>query len=219
MAISKEKILEALAKNGIEGEEAEKIIADIEGEEPEEETAGKPEETGAPIEESEEEIAPQVREDEEPEEPSAPEVDPSQEINEPFSKAKHEETAPIGDDVPPVEEPANEVPPVEETPAPVPPVPEEPVAQPEPTPGPAPVPQPYDDTEIRNALEEKDKVIDALTKRVDSLEQALREGGILSDENSEEGEPVGIDNPKVPAGEPIDDPMSDVLARINHKRY
>ena len=213
MAITIEKILKALADNGVAEEQAKKIVEELDDANPD----GKPEDDQPTGDESND----PTPSDDEPNTASE-KGDPSEEHNEPFSNAKHDDAEPNGADLSPTDESnATDTPPVDEN------VPtdeqglEKPPVEPtEPTvpQEPAPVPQPYDDTEIKTALEEKQKVIDALTQRVESLEQALRDGGILTDDESETREPVGVDETRVPSNDPLDDPLDDVLNEINHGR-
>ena len=191
-----QKIRESLLANGIPEDVVEFTISDLEGKETEDEKK-----------ESENEEAkegdPTDKEEGNPEEPKPEDDVPPAAVKEDNGEAA------------PAEEPVEEVPPVaveEEVLAPeVPPV-EETAVDPE-----AAAAVGYDDSEIRSLYEEQKKVTDALLDRVKSLEEALRQSGVLVDE--EGTTPVGAELPSAPANEPEDDPIDDVLRQINGHKY
>lgn len=124
------------------------------------------------------------------------------------------------EEVPPTEE----VPPVEDTPLPegmdrvdpsqigneVPPVPntDEPV--------PNPVTPDVPNVDYEQKIKEQNALIEAQKKRIDSLEEALKKAGILTD--SGETNQVGVDDNQAPANDPLDDPVERVLKEINGRR-
>ena len=196
-----EKLKETLLANGVDEETAAKVIADME----------KPEDEKTEVEDegkSEEEVPPSSEDDKGEDESNGDDED----------GANEEGELPPEEDVPPVpqeELPSVEIPqemPVEE-PAPqelppeVPPVEEQPLP---PTPG-------FDPTEMLGKLDEYKATIDGLLARVDSLEQALKQVGVLDESDGEE---VGVDNPNVPPSNPgAVDEFDDALAVLNGKKH
>lgn len=157
----------------------------------------------------------------EPEEDASPEGDgkSEDEIPEPVDPLAPESEG--DEEVPPTTE---EVPPVEDTPLPegmdrvdpsqigneVPPVPntDEPV--------PNPVTPDTPNVDYEQKIKEQNDLIEAQKKRIDSLEEALKKAGILTD--SGETNQVGVDDNQAPANDPLDDPVERVLKEINGKR-
>lgn len=159
-----------------------------------------------------EEIVAEASGEEVPPSDDNPPVEPSQEDVEqsvpeasagPQDEVPSEEPNP-SDTVPPVEE-NGEVPPVEE------PTPELPPEEPAPVP---PVPA-FDPTELLAKIDELAKANQGLLSRVDSLEQALKNAGVV-DESSQSQ--VGDDSPSVP-GEPSDsDIFNEQLKFMNGRK-
>ena len=157
----------------------------------------------------------------EPEEDASPEGDgkSEDEIPEPVDPLAPESEG--DEEVPPTTE---EVPPVEDTPLPegmdrvdpsqigneVPPVPntDEPV--------PNPVTPDTPNVDYEQKIKEQNDLIEAQKKRIDSLEEALKKAGILTD--SGETNQVGVDDNQAPANDPLDDPVERVLKEINGRR-
>ena len=157
---------------------------------------------------------------EKPEEVASPEGDgkSEDEIPEPVDPLAPESEG--DEEVPPTTE---EVPPVEDTPLPegmnridpsqigneVPPVPntDEPV--------PNPVTPDTPNVDYEQKIKEQNDLIEAQKKRIDSLEEALKKAGILTD--SGETNQVGVDDNQAPANDPLDDPVERVLKEINGK--
>lgn len=158
---------------------------------------------------------------EKPEEVASPEGDgkSEDEIPEPVDPLAPESEG--DEEVPPS---AEEVPPVEDTPLPegmnridpsqigneVPPVPntDEPV--------PNPVTPDTPNVDYEQKIKEQNDLIEAQKKRIDSLEEALKKAGILTD--SGETNQVGVDDNQAPANDPLDDPVERVLKEINGRR-
>lgn len=158
---------------------------------------------------------------EKPEEVASPEGDgkSEDEIPEPVDPLAPESEG--DEEVPPTTE---EVPPVEDTPLPegmdrvdpsqigneVPPVPntDEPV--------PNPVTPNTPNVDYEQKIKEQNDLIEAQKKRIDSLEEALKKAGILTD--SGETNQVGVDDNQAPANDPLDDPVERVLKEINGRR-
>lgn len=157
---------------------------------------------------------------EKPEEVASPEGDgkSEDEIPEPVDPLAPESEG--DEEIPPATE---EVPPVEDTPLPegmnridpsqigneVPPVPntDEPV--------PNPVTPDTPNVDYEQKIKEQNDLIEAQKKRIDSLEEALKKAGILTD--SGETNQVGVDDNQAPANDPLDDPVERVLKEINGK--
>ena len=158
---------------------------------------------------------------EKPEEVASPEGDgkSEDEIPEPVDPLAPESEG--DEEVPPTTE---EVPPVEDTPLPkgmeridpsqigneVPSVPntDEPV--------PNPVTPDVPNVDYEQKIKEQNDLIEAQKKRIDSLEEALKKAGILTD--SGETNQVGVDDNQAPANDPLDDPVERVLKEINGRR-
>lgn len=188
------KLRKLLGKAGLEEEKIESIVSEVQSED--EETDSEPVGEKEPVETS-------------PEKPSETPETPSSE-----SESKPEET--------PVEheggegeggegEPSTPVVPTE-TPTDVVPPTETPVEPTEPTEPVAPVEPVEPEVDYKTMYEESQKVVDALTKRVDSMEDALKKANILRDE----AEQVGLGNGSgTPANDAEGDPMSAVLSKLN----
>lgn len=183
----KKKLQKLLSKAGLDEDKIEKVLAEVEN--PNEDTDKGEEETveTAPVVEGEGEPAP---------------------VDEPLPDNVDENAEPQ----PEVPQAMADVPPTEEQPMPQPPVEETPVQEEQPV----PVPQPDGQMqELLKANEELKGALDGLMNRINALEQALKDGGIMEDSN---GEDVGVDKPNAPANNPVDDPMTEVLAQLNRGR-
>lgn len=96
------------------------------------------------------------------------------------------------------------------------PLPEE---QPEPKPEEAPIveePQ-FDYQELKAELDEYKKTVDALLARTESLEEALRAGGVIEGEKPEKG--YGVDKPSAPAKDPVGDGLDEFFRQANRKSF
>ena len=144
---------------------------------------------------------------EEPIPEEVPPTTPTDELTETPSEAPSadlpaEEVAPEGEQVPPTEE----VPPTEPT-----------------LPGPAPAP--FDPTEliaqveeVSNANAELKKANEGLVARVQALEEALKNAGVI--DGSSPATEVGDTLPSAAPQNPTDDVLGSVLSEINgHKRF
>lgn len=127
------------------------------------------------------------------------------------------ETAPapdgLGEDEPKPEE--GEIPPLEAESEPV-ATPEEPVVE-EPLPPvePEPVPEaPAFDFEAE--IKERDKTIDALKSRVDSLVEALKAAGVIEGEGVA---PIGVDKPSAPGKDSYDDGLDSFFDKANRHTF
>lgn len=145
--------------------------------------------------------------DREEEEPKPEEQDPA---------PIQEETTVEADKVEemPKEEPDEALP--EEAPAEAVPLPEE---QPEPKPEEAPIveePQ-IDYQELKAELDEYKKTVDALLARTESLEEALRAGGVIEGDKPEKG--YGVDKPSAPAKDPVGDGLDEFFRNANRKSF
>lgn len=205
-----EKLKETLAANGIDEETIAKILADLE-KEPEEkkegeesQAEGKPEEDVPPANDDEGEG------EEEPEEGS---VDDG---------AKEEGNAPeeggvppqVLEEVPPTDVPPTDVPPSEEVP------PQPPVEEVPPIPEEVPPTPPFNPEEFLAKIDEQGKTIEGLLARIESLEGALAQAGVL-DKSDEESE-IGVDDSNVPptGSNGAIDEFDDALSILNgRKRY
>lgn len=196
------KLTKILAKAGLNEEEIGKIVEEVEGAVSEEtnEEEGNPEETPLPPSEelSEGEVP-------NPEEGAAP-------IEEaPIPPQAEEEPAPQPEEVPPgdgnIEEALKQLAAQEEGAIPpeagVPPTPPEPL-----------VPQvdPALVQELQSALGEANKTIEALTARIDSLEEALKGAGVITGSSQ-----LGDETPRITPNANADqnDAFDDVLNVIN----
>ena len=195
------KLKKILAKAGLDEEEIGKIVDEVEGVVSEEvnEEEGNPEETPLPpSEESSEGEVPN------PEEVAAP-------IEETPIPPQEEEPAPQAEEVPPSDgdiasaldelaaQEEGAIPPEAE----VPPAPQEPL-----------VPQ-FDPAlvqELQSALGEANKTIEALTARIDSLEEALKGAGVITGSSQ-----LGDETPRITPNANADqiDAFDDVLNVIN----
>lgn len=96
------------------------------------------------------------------------------------------------------------------------PLPEE---QPEPKPEEAPIveePQ-IDYQELKAELDEYKKTVDALLARTESLEEALRAGGVIEGDKPEKG--YGVDKPSAPAKDPVGDGLDEFFRNANRKSF
>ena len=182
------KLTKLLKKAGIEEEKVEKILAELEGSE---DDPGENPNPDAPTDEEPKEPIP------ESEKPADEQIPPVPEEGEPVPPTD------VPADLPPQEEPP--VPPVEET---VPPVEEVPPVQPM-------APGGVGLEEFQKLVEqvtEKDAVIEALTKRIDSLEESLKAAGIITGEATPQVETP----PQAPANEvPTSGGLDDFLSQVN----
>lgn len=141
---------------------------------------------------------PEVVEEAPAEEP-APEEIPEEALAEEVPEEAVEEPLP--------EEPLPEEAPVEEVPA-------EPVAPQIP---PELLEQLGEVESLKGEVEELKKANEALLARMDSLNEALKSAGVI------EGEvkplDIGIHQPSALGNNPVDDPMEDVLAKINKRGF
>lgn len=185
-----EIVSEVESSTNDEEEIEETPVAEVEGETEEELPVDEP----APVEEA---LA------ENP--PAEPEVEGESSVETPAPETVESEVVEESKD-------PNEVNPAELIPS------DEPAPEVEPSVEPELPPQPDQTIEFQNKIEEQSKTIDGLLSRIDALEKALTESGIMQvEEKGEEG--FGVDSSKVPANEPADDPMVAVLDRINGRRY
>lgn len=210
-----DKVLAILSKHGVK----EEVISEVETE-----LSDKaPEDNPAPAEEEVKEPTPDLPPVEgKGDVPPVSKPEPAEGDGEPEAESTTPSDVPAepeGDvppaDVPPVEPEADsalpegatevdlsgELPPVDE---PAPAEPAEPLA-------------PVVPDERDAKIEEQAKTIDALKRRLDSMEEALRKGGILSDEKPSE-ESYGVDDPTHISDNRDDDELLDsVIAEINKK--
>lgn len=111
----------------------------------------------------------------------------------------------------PKEEPDEALP--EEAPAEAVPLPEEPAEEPQEI-----VEEPQFDYEGMKAdLDEYKKTVDALLARIESLEEALRAGGVIEGEKPEKG--YGVDKPSAPAKDPVGDGLDEFFRQANRKSF
>ena len=204
-----EKLKETLAANGIDEETIAKIVADLGKSEKDEPKEGdEPKEDGVPAEgKTEEEVPPANNEEE-----GKGEKEPEGEVND---GTKEEGAAPEEGEVPP--QVLEEVPPTEVAPTDVPPteeLPQEPPVEEVP-----PVP-PFNPEEFLAKIDEQGKTIEGLLARIESLEGALAQAGVL-DKSDEETE-IGVDDSNVPptGSNGAIDEFDDALSILNgRKRY
>lgn len=203
------KLRKILAKEGLDEEQVNKIVAEIDDAKAEEEAPDGNDPEDAPTIPSEEENGEGTPAPEEPapEAPEAPEgeVPPAPEgevppndgnIEAAISEIQSQEGEPT---------PEGEVPPVE--------VPEAPAQEVPPAP-PAPAIDPAIIEELVNGRAEDKKTIEALMARVGSLEDALKSAGVIV------GNPqVGDETPRITpnASAEGEDAFDDVIAHINGK--
>lgn len=111
----------------------------------------------------------------------------------------------------PKEEPDEALP--EEAPAEAVPLPEEPAEEPQEI-----VEEPQFDYEgMKAELDEYKKTVDALLARTESLEEALRAGGVIEGEKPEKG--YGVDKPSAPAKDPVGDGLDEFFRQANRKSF
>lgn len=93
------------------------------------------------------------------------------------------------------------------------PLPEEPAEEPQEI-----VEEPQFDYEGMKAdLDEYKKTVDALLARTESLEEALRAGGVIEGEKPEKG--YGVDKPSAPAKDPVGDGLDEFFRQANRKSF
>lgn len=204
--IELDKVLDILSKHGIEETVMEEVKSKVEDETPSDASDEKPVEevdTASDVTPVEGEGEIPTEEEPKPAEDDVPAEDTPVDVpSEPEAPAELEgDAAPVDSGLP---EGSTEVDLSGDVPADVAPVEEEP----------APVePQP----DYQAMYEETKKVCDGLEARVNALEEALRKGGILSDEKPS-GE-YGVDDPtNIHSSGDEEISMDDVLAEINRKR-
>jgi len=205
-----EKLKETLAANGIDEETIARILADLEKELEEKKEGEEPQAEGK----TEEDVPPASEEEGKEENPEEGNVDDG-------AKEGEGDVPPEGDippipteeEVPPTDVPPTDVPPSEEVP-PQPPVEEVPPAEEVP-----PVP-PFNPEEFLAKIDEQGKTIEGLLARIESLEGALAQAGVL-DKSDEESE-IGVDDSNVPptGSNGAIDEFDDALSILNgRKRY
>lgn len=192
------KIKKLLAKEGVEEEKIDSIVAEIEATEENDDNLP-PEEEGnpTPIGEEGDQVPLEVPSDE-----GAPIVNEADEV------------PPLPNDVLPPEDSPSDEPPLEvppEVPADIPPeqpTPEVPLEVP-------PIPQvdPQQVQELVTKLEELQKANEGLLARVSSLEEALKNAGVIEGTQS-----VGDDRPYLSESKE-DNVLDDVLRTLNNKNY
>lgn len=190
-----EKLKETLSANGIDDETIAKIIADLEksdegDEKPSEDNKG----DGTPAED---------------EPPASNENTPSDDDLPPGSNdgtPNEEGATPPDADLPPVP-PSEDVPPVDEPPVP----PQEEVP-------PAEVPPAFNPDEFIAKYEELKAANEGLKSRIDSLEQALRDVGVLDKSDAEE---IGVDDQRIPpsGSNGAIDAFDDALDVLNNRKH
>lgn len=201
-----EKIKKLLSKHDVSQEKIDAVVEELKGEEPKDDPT--------PVDDKS---------------VDTPVVDEGNPVDEPTPSATVEE-GPVNDgEVPPVAGPVDApVPPVDTPTTPNPDgsmdvdpnnMPKDnlddgvtPPANPE-------VPATQDDarmTELLQKVDEQNGVIETLKSEISSLKEALVEGGIMVKESAT-GQ-IGADGSKLPANDPIDDPMDKVLNEINNNR-
>lgn len=93
------------------------------------------------------------------------------------------------------------------------PLPEEPAEEPQEI-----VEEPQFDYEgMKAELDEYKKTVDALLARTESLEEALRAGGVIEGEKPEKG--YGVDKPSAPAKDPVGDGLDEFFRQANRKSF
>lgn len=210
------KLAEVLKSHGLAEEDIEKVKAELTEEEPKEEsTEEKPSEeveTEAPAPESS--VAEGEEEKVEETEESKPVESEETEVEEKVEESPVEESPvseePVSEEPSePVEEPSDLPPGVSEVDpsGELPPV-EEPVEQSQP-----------DYQSLVNQLEEKDKAIQGLYARIEAMESALKECGVMSSVQAPTS-PVGVDDPTRVADYHDDDASFEATLReINRPQY
>ena len=93
------------------------------------------------------------------------------------------------------------------------PLPEEPAEEPQEI-----VEEPQFDYEgMKAELDEYKKTVDALLARTESLEEALRAGGVIEGDKPEKG--YGVDKPSAPAKDPVGDGLDEFFRQANRKSF
>ena len=141
------------------------------------------------------------------EETEPQEVDPAPIPEEPTEEVADQDTPKPeeGEEALPEEEPAPESVPLPEE-APV-EEPQEPIVE-----------QSNSDYEtLKSELGEYKKTVDAMLARIESLEEALRAGGVIESGNSDYA--YGVDKASAPAKNPTDAGLDSLLRRINRKSF
>lgn len=189
-----EKLRETLSANGIDEDTIAKIIDDLEKEDNDDKESDDNPDDGKTVDEVPPSTNEEVSEDNV--------VPPVEEDGAPIEEG----AVPPEADLPPV--PQEEVvPPAEEPPVP----PQEEVP-------PAPVPPAFNPDELIAKYEELKAANDGLLARVDSLEQALKDVGVLDKSDAEE---VGIDDQRIPpsGSNGAVDAFDDALDFLNNRKH
>lgn len=203
-----EKLLKVLAEEGVDEETAKKIVAKLEGEEDLEDDKSKEDKEPENKEDNKEEGSGDGNSSNEEEVPPASEVPPTEED---LPAGTHENPSEEGnpEEVLPPAPPQEEVPPVEEPPVP-------PQEQVPPSPETVLPPEILDQINgYQTLLDEQAKTIDGLVKRIESLEQALTQSGVISQDETAVGDETqrNIDS----GNSHITDDFEDVLGEINRR--
>lgn len=205
------KLRKILAKEGLDEEQVDKIVAEVDDATTEEDVPEGANPEDAPNPEGEEEPVPPTPEEEEPVEEPAPEepVPPAPAPEEPVPPTP---VPPADGSIESVLENFNPTP--EEVPPEGQPAPEG-----QPVPPAAPAPDPVIE-ELKAQYEEQKKANEGLQARVDTLEKALRDAGILEGEGT--SAVVGVEQNIVPEDKKDDfsGTLDEVLTQVNNKnRY
>jgi len=214
-----EKLKEVLAANGLDEEQIDKIVTELEEKSSEEDDKsdksdddkGDVSDDTVPADGNPADGEPPVTNDESASEDDLPPGTHDGNPNEEGVVPQEGDLPPVPPtDIPPEEVPPTDVPsadPTQEVPGDVPPVP------------------PFDPTELlakvddyANKLQEAEGTIEGLKTRIESLESALSSAGVL--DKSEDTEELGIDSPRVPNSGSVGavDDFDDALSLLNGKR-
>lgn len=194
-----EKLKETLSANGIDDETIAKILADLEkSDEDDEKPSEDNEGDGTPAEDE----PPASNEDV----PSDDDLPPGSNDGAPIEEG----ATPPDADLPPVP-PSEDVPPADEPP--VPPQEEVPPAE-----VPAEVPPAFNPDEFIAKYEELKAANEGLVARIESLEQALRDVGVLDKSDAEE---IGVDDQRIPpsGSNGAIDAFDDALDVLNNRKH
>lgn len=75
----------------------------------------------------------------------------------------------------------------------------------------------FDYEGMKAELDEYKKTVDALLARTESLEEALRAGGVIEGAKPEKG--YGVDKPSAPAKDPVGDGLDEFFRNANRKSF
>ena len=75
----------------------------------------------------------------------------------------------------------------------------------------------FDYEGMKAELDEYKKTVDALLARTESLEEALRAGGVIEGDKPEKG--YGVDKPSAPAKDPVGDGLDEFFRQANRKSF